>query len=113
MPYFASQPPLLPHPPTWHFRPCARLVAIYCCEAADPEEEVSPYIPDQWPPPLPAPASEAVPVPIPQQHTPGGVSPGTELLTGVLPTAGANGSPAGAASNPKSAVGGRSHKGRQ
>ncbi|KAL4420504.1 hypothetical protein ABPG75_010160 [Micractinium tetrahymenae] len=81
------------------------LVAIYCCEAVDPQEELSPFIPDTWPPPLPAPASEAAAVPIPQQHTPGGVSPGGEPAPGAASngTLGAGATPG---SEPKTAAGG-------
>lgn len=39
-----------------------RLVAVYCCEGG---EEVTPYIPEKWPPPLLVPAGEpAPPVPV-------------------------------------------------
>lgn len=44
--------------------PC-RLVAVYCCEGV---EEVSPVIPDVWPPPLPEPPAgepAAEPLPLP------------------------------------------------
>lgn len=80
-------------------------MAIYCCEAVDPEEEFLPVIPDQWPPELPSPASEASAVPIPQLHTPGAVSPGSEPAAG-----GGSMAPGGAlASEPKAGAGGCMH----
>lgn len=80
-------------PSLFPLAPACSLVAVYCCQG---EEDVTPYIPDEWPPPVPVnsraltPGVEAQSVPQPQ--APGSSSSSSE------PGAGAGAPPPGGSS---------------
>ncbi|PSC71845.1 serine threonine kinase [Micractinium conductrix] len=58
------------------------LVAVYCCEGLEAGEEPTPYIPDDWPPPLPAaPAAEASGAVVPRPGGQGSAAPIAEVVT--------------------------------